>query len=163
MGPVSLQSVTSYGTFEETFQRDISGLPIQIAPGVFAPLTQVLTLLFSDPATAQPPFSAILNQAVSTDKFTQEFRFVSDESDTFEWLAGIYYTEEESAIDPQQYNAVFAGTEDPVPGFPVLADGALTSTYTETAFFANATWYLTDRFDLSKPVHLVGFAPLRVQ
>jgi outer membrane receptor protein involved in Fe transport len=149
MGPVSLQSVTSYGTFEETFQRDISGLPIQIAPGVFAPLTQVLTLLFSDPATAQPPFSAILNQAVSTDKFTQEFRFVSDESDTFEWLAGIYYTEEESAIDPQQYNAVFAGTEDPVPGFPVLADGALTSTYTETAFFANATWYLTDRFDLS--------------
>ena len=85
---MSLQSVTSYGTFEETFQRDFSGLPVGVR------LDQLLTALFSgpvpgsDPPVVIPPVGVILNQVTSTDKFTQEFRLVSPESDRFEWLLG---------------------------------------------------------------------------
>jgi outer membrane receptor protein involved in Fe transport len=140
LGPVSLQSVTSYGEFSETFQRDYA---------VRLSLAQLLTFLFSDPVTAQPPLSAILNQVTSTDKFTQEVRLVSPDSDRFEWLFGAYYTNEHSGIDPQTISAVLAGTEDPVPGFPALAVARLNSHYEEKALFANATWHFTDRFDLS--------------
>jgi iron complex outermembrane receptor protein len=148
-GPVTLQSVTSYGEFSETFQDDVSQVPLEIAPGVFASLTQVLTFLFADPVTAQPGVSAIVNQVTATDKFTQEIRVVSPESDRFEWLLGGYYTNEHSAIDPQLITAVLAGTEDPVPGLPALGDTKLTSQYKETAFFGNATWHIGERFDLS--------------
>ncbi len=140
LGPARLESVTSYGTFEENFQRDYA-IPLD--------LSQLLTFLFSDPVTAQPPLSAILNQITSTDKFTQELRLVSPEDQTFEWLIGAYYTDEDSGIDPQTISAVDAGTENPAAGFPTLADARLRSTFKETALFANATWHVTSRFDLS--------------
>jgi len=110
---------------------------------------QLATLFFSTPGTTDRLLSAILNQVTSTDKFTQEFRLVSPESDTFEWLFGAYYTDEDSGLDPQTYTAVEPGTEDPAAGIPAIADGSLVSTYEELAFFANATWHITDRFDLS--------------
>ena len=145
LGPVSLQSVTSYGTFEETLQRDVGGIPVQ---GVR--LDQLLTAIFSDPVTVDPPLGVIQNQVTSTDKFTQEFRLVSPESDTFEWLLGVYYTNEDSAIKPQVISPVIAGTEDIITNFPVvLGEAFVTSTYEELALFANATWHITDRFDLA--------------
>jgi len=139
-GPASLQSVTSYGTFEEKFQRDYA---IRLG------LAQLLTFFFSDPVTAQPPYSAILNQITSTDKFTQEVRLVSPANQTFEWLIGAYYTDEDSGIDPQAISAVDAGTETPAAGFPVLANARLVSKYKEMALFANATWHAAPRFQLS--------------
>ncbi len=139
-GPASLQSVTSYGTFEEKFQRDYA---IRLS------LAQLLTFFFSDPVTAQPPYSAILNQITSTDKFTQEVRIVSPSDQPFEWLIGAYYTDEDSGIDPQAISAVDAGTETPAAGFPVLANARLTSKYKEMALFANATWHAAPRFQLS--------------
>lgn len=140
LGGMSLQSVTSWGEFQQDFQRDFA---IRLS------LSQLLTFLFSDPVTAQPGLSGILTQTTATDKFTQEFRLVSPDSESFEWLAGVYYTDEDSGINPQTISAVLAGTEDPVPGFPVLANAVLESTYEEIAVFANATWHMTDRFDLS--------------
>lgn len=137
-GPATLQSVTSYGEFEQDFQRDAALIPLGGLP-----VSQLATFVYGT------PLSAILNQVTSTDKFTQEFRLVSPESDSFEWLAGVYYTDEDSGIDPQTYTLVDPGTENPAAGIPALADGSLTSKYEELAFFANATWHVTDRFDLS--------------
>ena len=144
LGPVSLQSVTSYGEFEQTFQRDLSGFPAGVR------LDQLLTALFSDPITVDPALGVIQNQVTATDKFTQEFRLVSPESDSFEWLLGLYYTDEDSGIDPQVISPVVAGTEDIIEDFPVLlGESSVNSTYEELALFANATWHVTDRFDLS--------------
>jgi outer membrane receptor protein involved in Fe transport len=149
-GAASLQSITSYGEFKETFQRDLALLPV--APGGPA-LSQLLTFLLGDPATN--PISGIQNQVTSTDKFTQELRLVSPQDDEFEWLAGVYYTHEDSAID-QIFTAVHAGTENPdeqvpppVPLYPVIGIGKIPSTYKEIAVFANATWHITQKFDLS--------------
>src|SRR5262249_46772627 len=136
-----LQSVTSYSEFEEKFQRDLALLP---ANGVA--LSQLLTFVFGDPATN--PLSAIQNQVTSTDKFTQEFRLVSPQDQTLEWLLGIYYTHEDSGID-QVFTGVNAGTETPAAGIPTLATGKIPSTYEEIAVFANTTWHITSKFDLS--------------
>ena len=143
LGGMALQSVTSYSTFDQDFQTDVAANTALAG----APLASVTTLLFGDAATR--PLSAIQDQITSTDKFTQEFRLLSAESDTFEWLAGFYYTDEDSGIDPQRIFAVEAGTDTPASDIPTLVEAAVVSTYEEYAVFANATWYVTPRFELS--------------
>jgi len=143
---LSLQSITSDGSFDQDWQQDLA-IASSLA-GV--PLSAFLTLLFDDPNTPEiaPLLSAVLPQVVSTDKFTQEFRLLSAESDSFEWLLGAYYTDEDSLID-QQIWAVDAGTENRTAGFPVLAVASVVSTYKELAFFANGTWHISPNFELS--------------
>jgi outer membrane receptor protein involved in Fe transport len=90
----------------------------------------------------------VLPQVTSTDKFTQEVRLISPSNDKFEWLLGAYYTDEDSLINQNIY-AVTANTQNIAEGFPALAVASVSSNYQELAFFGNATWYITDRFDLS--------------
>jgi outer membrane receptor protein involved in Fe transport len=146
-GPAALQSITGYGTFEEDFQLD-AAVAASLTGG--PPLASFLTFLFDDPTTPEiaPLISAILPQVTATDKWTQEFRLVSPESDSFEWLVGAYWTDEESVID-QTILGVEPGTQNPIEGLPVLAIARIDSTYEEIAVFANATWHVTDRFELS--------------
>ena len=146
-GPASLQSITSWGEFEQDFQLD-AAIAAALTGGI--PLSSLLTFLFDDPSTPEiaPKLSSVLPQITSTDKFTQEFRLLSPDSDVLEWLIGLYYTDEDSVID-QEILAVEAGTENPAPGFPSLAVAQLLSNYEETALFANATWHLSPGFDLS--------------
>lgn len=140
MGGATLQSVSSYGKFNQDFQRDLA-----IANGlVGADFAAFLTFAFGDPVDM--PLSSIQRQVTSTDKFSQELRLVSPDSDTFEWLLGAYYTAEDSGIDPQNLYAVDAGTENVVVD---LANISLTSTFDELALFANATWYVSPNFELS--------------
>lgn len=143
VGPAGLQSVSSYSTFEQDFQLDVAA-NTQLAG---APLAAVATLFFGDAATR--PLSAIQPQITSTDKFTQELRLVSEQNDSLEWLVGLYYTDEDSAIDPQRILAVEAGTETIATDVPTLVEAALVSNYEEIAVFANASWHVTPRFELS--------------
>jgi outer membrane receptor protein involved in Fe transport len=144
-GGASLQSVTSYSEFLHDFQLDAAVVDVL---GAGIPTAQLLTFVYSTPGTADTLLSGILDQTTGTDKFTQEFRLVSPESDKFEWLLGAYYTDEDSVIH-QRLVAVEPGTGSPVAGVPLAADLSIDSTYEEIALFANATWHITDRFDLS--------------
>ncbi len=144
MGPVTLQSVTSYAEGTETFQRDVA-----VVPALGAPTAQLATLVFSTPGTTDTLLSGILEQVTSTEKFSQELRLLSPENDSFEWLVGAFYTDEESGLNPQNLFAVLPGTEDHAPGIPPLAEISLVSTYEELALFANATWHMSPKFDLS--------------
>ena len=143
LGPASIESVTSYSTFEADFKID-AAIQSQLTGG--PPLASLVTLLFGNAETR--PLSAVLPQTTSTDKFTQELRLVSPKSETFDWLLGGYYTDEDSAIK-QKILATEAGTDTVATGVPVLADLTLDSTYEEIAGFANVTWHVTPRFDLS--------------
>jgi iron complex outermembrane recepter protein len=139
----SLQSVTSYSTFEQNFVSDVAANTA--LAGV--PLAPVATLFFGDAVTR--PLSAILDQTTGTDKFTQELRLVSGDDSPFEWLVGLYYTREDSGIDPQQILAVEAGTDNIATDVPVLVVAELNSDYEEVALFAHGKWQITDRLDLS--------------
>lgn len=142
-GAARLASITSYGTFEAEFQGDLA-IAANLTGG--PPLAALVTQLFGNSATR--PLSAVLPQTTGTDKLTQELRLVSRKSESFEWLLGGYYTDEDSAIK-QKILAVEAGTDAVATGVPTLADLSLESTYEEFAGFANATWHVTPRLDLS--------------
>lgn len=139
----SLLSSTSFSSFEQGLQDDVALLVA--GPGIN--LAQVATLLYGDPATR--PLSSVLRQVIATDKITQEIRFTSPDGQVVEWLAGLYYTNEESGLDPQQVFAVEAGTDTIAEGVPMLIGAQLVSEYDEYAAFGNATWHVTDRFELS--------------
>lgn len=140
---MSLQSITSYGDLEHDFRVDLAA-DTSLAG---APLAAVTTLLFGDD-TARP-LSTVIDQVTATEKFTQELRLVSADNDTFEWLVGLYYTDEDSGIEPQLIRAVEAGTDTIAADIPELARASVVSNYEEIALFANATWYITPKFDLS--------------
>ena len=147
-GGVTLQSITADGSLEQNLQQD-SALGTALLGGLTS-LAAYLTFVFDDPGTPEiaPLLSAILPQITSTDKVTQEFRLLSADNDTFEWMLGAYYADEDSLINQVIY-AVDSGTENLADGFPALAVADLKSTYEELAFFANATWYISPRFELS--------------
>ncbi len=145
LGGATLQSITSYSEFEQNFTRDAAVVDVL---GAGLGTAQLLTFVYSTPGTADTLLSSVLDQTVTTDKFTQELRLVSPESDKFEWLLGAYYTDEDSLIH-QQLVAVQPVTGAPVAGIPLPADLSIDSKYEELALFGNATWHVTDRFDLS--------------
>lgn len=142
--PFVLQSITSYATSEQDFQDDIAA-NTGLLGGV--PVASLTTALLGDPVTR--PLSGILQQVTSTDKFTQELRLISEDSDTFEWVAGVYYTQEDSEINPQNLYPVESGTETIATDLPLIAEVTVISDYEEFAAFANATWHVSPRFDLS--------------
>ena len=143
LGAASLESVTSFGTFESDFNTDLA-IATNLTGG--PPLASLVTQLFGNAQTRR--LSAVLPQTTSTDKFTQELRLVSPKRESFDWLVGGYYTNEDSAI-VQQIAAVEAGTDNVAAGVPILADLSLDSTYEEFAGFANFTWHATPRLDLA--------------
>jgi iron complex outermembrane recepter protein len=145
LGGATLQSVTSYSEFTHDLVLDSAVVDVV---GLGAPTAQLLTLAYSTPGTTDTLLSGILAQVTETDKLTQEFRLVSPESEKFEWLLGAYYTDEDSGIH-QDLLAVEPGTNDPVADIPTVADLNINSAYEELALFGNATWHVTDRFDVS--------------
>ena len=139
LGGMTFESITSDSSFEQDFQVDAAVGSALL--GGLTTLSGYLSFAFGE------PLSAVLPQITSTDKVTQEFRLVSDKSDSFEWMLGAYYTEEDSLIS-QEIIVVTAGTETAAPGYPGTY-ATLTSNYEELAFFANGTWHISPDFELS--------------
>lgn len=135
-GGATLTSATAYSKFLDDFQRDYTNY--------FGP---VVTFIYGDAATR--PLGTVLNQNTSTKKFSQEIRLASADNDTFEWLVGAYFTHEKSGINPQNFYATEAATGEIATDLPTLIEIFLDSDYKEYAGFANATWHLTPRFDIT--------------
>jgi outer membrane receptor protein involved in Fe transport len=135
--------VTSFSSLEQDIQTDAT-TDTSLTGGI--PLASFVTFLLGDDVAR--PLSAILPQITATDKFTQELRLVSADNETFEWLIGGFYTDEDSKII-QEIVAIEGDTGEIAADIPLLADVSLLSTYEEFALFGNATWHITDRFDLA--------------
>jgi iron complex outermembrane receptor protein len=143
LGFANLVSVTGYSTFEQNLDLDLT---IATALTGGPDLASLVTALFGNDVT--DPLSVEQLQTTSTDKFNQEFRLVSPDDQTFEWLVGAFYTDEDSQI-LQDILAIEADTGADAASVPPLAVAAIDSTYEEYALFGNATWHVTDRFNLS--------------
>lgn len=130
LGPASLTSSTSYSTQKQFAREDVSFNLSELVEGVFG-----------------VPNELYLGQETELKKFTQELRLSSNAGKRFDWLAGLYYTDEKGAI-AQRYHAVVPGSMTPATGLPLLADIRLRSNYREVAAFANTTLHLTPVYDL---------------
>ncbi|HYX46900.1 MAG TPA: TonB-dependent receptor plug domain-containing protein, partial [Sphingomicrobium sp.] len=143
LGFANFFSSTSYSTFKEKFEADDTfGLgPTVNLIASLGPLAALFGIpVLADPAVTRP-LGVQLFQTTGTNKFTQEFRLASPNNDTLEWLVGLFYTHENSAIDPQNIFATEFGTDTIATDVAPLALVTLKSKYDEYAGFANATWH----------------------
>jgi outer membrane receptor protein involved in Fe transport len=130
-GPLSLVSATSYGTLDQATSLDASG--------VYGP---ILTFFLGT------PLGAGLDQGMKQRRFTQEVRLASNGVTAIEWTVGGFYTHEKNRLSQNLFGIVDP-TGDRVPGLDGLVIVDLPSTYEEVAGFANATWHLAPKFDLT--------------
>lgn len=130
-GSVGLVSSTSYGTLDQTAVVDASSVYGPLLSGFFG-----------------VPLGAAVDQGMTQRRFTQEVRLASTGKRTIEWVVGGFYTREKNELTQNLYG-VDALTGDLFPGLDGLVLVALPSRYKEWAGFANATWHLAPKFDLT--------------
>lgn len=130
-GGFTFTSTTSHTEYENATITDLTA--------AFAGLTDLLS--------GSPPGTTTAVDFIASSgakKIVQEFRLTSADSDTFEWIVGGYYTNEDTSnIQDVQttpaFNLLFAD-------FP--------SEYTEYAAFGNFTYYFSDKFDISGGIRI---------
>ncbi|WP_208280095.1 TonB-dependent receptor [Massilia oculi] len=130
LGSASLTSSTSYSTQKQYARED---------------LTTNLSQFVED--NLGVPNELYMGMELEVKKFTQELRLSSNGGGRVDWLAGLYYTDEEADL-AQRYHALVPGTMTPATGLPLLADVGLGSNYREVAAFANTTIHLNPVYDL---------------
>lgn len=162
LGFASLLSSTSFGKNNQTFRDDLTppfGLLVNF---LFGPLNPGPPFPF--PQLSTDPIGLYQDQKTNLSKFTQEVRLASPSNDRFEWMVGGYYTKEKGKIDqyiPGINLATGQQFGDAILG--VLGEALLTSRYKEIAGFANGTFHVTDRFDISAGARLSDIRQSSVQ
>jgi iron complex outermembrane recepter protein len=130
VGPVTLTSITAYQTVRQNTRYDVS-------PGT----VDIFNFI------GLGPYGAIgLTQRNDTDKFSQEVRVVSDRLGAIELVAGAYYTDEDGESQ-DTLNDLLDPTGQPLPN--ILLDYLNPQTFESIAVYGNATWYISDRFDVT--------------
>lgn len=151
-GFATLTSVSSYGTQKQDQLLDIS---TNGARGL-------ANLLYA--LTAPNTVGLAFRNNVSVKKFTQEVRLVSPKSTFFDWVAGAYYTHEDTGLD-QEFLPFTIGTQAFIPpattvplffGPPFggnqitnFVTAAIDAKYREIAGYVNGTFHFGEHFDLN--------------
>ena len=129
-GWAEFTSVSAYVSYENELVRDFTT--------ALGALTDTLTM--SDPGTHN---SVLFFRTLGSEKFVQEARLSSPSNDTLEWQVGLFYTNEDTRnnqiIQPPPTNFNWLNAQFP-------------SEYKELAFFGNATYYLTENWDVTAGV-----------
>jgi iron complex outermembrane receptor protein len=152
LGFANLTSATSYGKLHQSFRLDATTGFAAAFNSLFGPLNPFPNGFpaFGIPAPISPDFFGVLeDEVVGLKKFTQEIRLASPSNDKFEWMIGGYYTKEKGVIEQHINGQVLDDPNELKQELTDLLFLSLDSKYTEIAGFANVTWHVTDRFDLS--------------
>ena len=99
-----------------------------------------------------PPFLGIdqidMLSRTQLDKTTQELRLVSRAGGSVEWLAGLFYADEES--DGQSlWTASLAPTSVFPPGIPLLDNAGIATKWKETAVYGTVVWNVSPALALT--------------
>jgi iron complex outermembrane recepter protein len=127
-GPLSVLSNTSYGIVDADTDTDATPVYGGLAGALFGPAAS----------------GALLDDNVSTKKFTQEIRLTSPSSTALEWQVGGFYTRETSVLNEILNAAELpAGTQ-----LGLIEQPLLDSVYKETAGFGDLTYHFNSQFDI---------------
>jgi outer membrane receptor protein involved in Fe transport len=124
-GWASITSVSSFSRFNSFSQADGSS--------IFYPFFGV--------------YAAFTTRS-DVNKFTQEIRLASPEHQKFNWVTGVFFTNE-NASGGQTGLALTPGTNEPDPVFNPLIVTDEPSRFREVAAFGNGTYSITDAWDVS--------------
>ncbi|MGR4892325.1 TonB-dependent receptor [Sphingopyxis sp. LARHCG72] len=132
-GAATLTSATTYSKTQSAQVQDAS-----YAFGVLFPI-----LTGGAVAPGITPFALDLGLK----KWTQEVRLASPSGGRFEWLVGGFFTDETTSNAQLVRSFDMAG--NPIAALDPLATVGLPATYKEYAVFGNATFKLSDRFEIT--------------
>ncbi|MBB6521338.1 TonB-dependent receptor [Pseudoteredinibacter isoporae] len=104
-----------------------------------AQLAPVNDLIYGLPAGSTE--SVITISAQDMQRFVQEIRLSSIESQTVEWILGLFYMNEDAGNRQQAQPKPFLGAG--------LFDVSFPSAYEEYALFGNVTWYANEQLDVT--------------
>lgn len=162
LGFASLLSATSWGKLNSSFRTDVTPAIAPVINSVVGPLSP-----FPGGLPAGNPFPFAWPAQISTDtlgvyqaqltgvrKFTQEVRLASPSDNVFEWMLGAYYTKEKGIIAQHINGLVLDAPSTLQDELADLLALELNSRYREIAGFANATWHVSDRFDITAGARL---------
>lgn len=140
-GGATLTSSTSYAVLDQAQVTDNTVSLGATISGIYAALAGVTD-----------PLGVALFADIRQEKFTQEVRLASADSDRFEWLVGVYYTDETvnlfQNLAPFRLSDQFV-IDSAIVGEDRLLNLSLDSSYEEIAGFANATLHLGPQFEIS--------------
>lgn len=134
----TLTATSSYVDRQRFVQSDVTN-PLVVAAfdpgGALFPFAVAAGRTFTGSTTALSTIDDI-----GSKKFTQEVQLSSESSDTVEWIAGLYYADEDTFNSSDQ--------ELQPDGF-VVRGLTVPSFYKEIAAFGNLTYYIIPEFDLT--------------
>lgn len=122
-----LDFTTSKAEYENTNSQDFTNL--------YGPIIEQIGGFEAGSVTAAP-----FNAVAASEKTVHELRLTSTAEGKWEWLAGLFYTDEKT------------NNEQSLVGLPqdfLALAAAFPSDYQEFAVFGNATYYVTDDFDVT--------------
>lgn len=153
---LSLTSITSYTDRDVDVVRDAGALTSSITGGSIGLPENVYTL------------DSPLDDATTAKVMTQEFRLAGG-NDTLDWLGGVFYSTTERKYGQDLLVSGFeALTGIPTAGHfgaptDVLFYSRLKYDLDQVALFGEATWAVTDRFDLTGGLRYYDFSEDRTQ
>ncbi|MGE0640227.1 MAG: TonB-dependent receptor [Thermoanaerobaculia bacterium] len=155
-GGLSLTSITSYTDRDILAVRDAGALTSSITGGSIGFGPDVYTL------------DSPLSDATTVKALTQELR-LAGESDTLDWLAGVFYSD----MDRDYGQSLLVGGFETLTGIPtagnfgaardVLFYSDLSYDFQQLALFGEVTWSISDSIDLTGGVRYYDFQEDRVQ
>jgi iron complex outermembrane receptor protein len=110
------------------------------------PFAGIADALFPENA---PHTQALFVGDLGFDKDTQELRLVSNSNETFEWIAGAFYTSEDG------HNIQRLDTTPPEPNY---YSANFPSNYTEWSVYATGTYYFSPKFDGSLGIRYADYS-----
>ncbi|WP_243451972.1 TonB-dependent receptor domain-containing protein [Sphingosinicella soli] len=143
----TITASASYAKYDVDFASDITSTYIPLARGVLAPVSEAV---FGVPIDTLLPASSRAGSFFnpSADKYSAEVRFASKRLGPIEFIAGAFYTKEDSTYLANVMPYTAEGVPFASP-FNYLIRTTTTSKYEEIAGFGNLTFYLTDNFDVT--------------
>lgn len=145
LGFAVLTSISAYRTTEYEYLEDSSGLP---ASSIFTDLTGAsgnpnTTLL----GPASNGFTFKVTDAVTEDpkQYTQDLRLTSPSGETFDWLAGVFFSREEN-FRTESFVFPALGGSDRQPSSSISLQSNEGTAY---AAYGQASYRLTDAFKLT--------------
>jgi outer membrane receptor protein involved in Fe transport len=141
-----LTSVTGFQYNHGTYDSDVSFFYDTLFY-LYAAYYGALPPSFEAPPLLTTPYNLFVD--TNTKKVSQEIRIASPDNKNFEWVIGGFYDRE---VTDETVNLLDNATSNgllPAPFSTYPFAGYLPSTYREFAGFADATYYFTDRIDLT--------------
>jgi len=143
----AVTAAASYAKYNVSLQADYTSVYTPTARAVLGPNS---TALFGAPIDTILPASTLAEGLINpaAEKYSAELRFASKRLGPIEFLAGLFYTDEDSTYITTVTPFTAAGAPFAAP-FQTLIRATTTSKYKEIAGFGNLTFYLTDTLDVT--------------